>query len=380
MSHKIYIYDANRCKTDVRWSFMDGASLASVMREKLHRLEQKRLGHSPRFERLATRLLQHFPIADNSVLWLDKDPLATVRSLETGVWTLEIEEARADEFLSILLPLARQLYFTVFDPARELLVEYQESIGEYVFPASMAERDRLDPHALTDKFGRGSLRKYLVEILKPLLGKEGFVYEVLEGGGFQFRRKVEGGEQFIYGWVCTEQYGVCCSPVLKATSDRKFEVEKLRSPGEDFGYESAATFLSEEVKVLRRIWNPDWNNESIIATEYCRNFEEVDWLVEDLMAQAIPLLEKARTIEGVHWLFCQPDAKSLFGGNIYNRGSPPFRALYAARQADNSGFDEVARYFIERLEAGEKRCRMEDLQEWIRFFRDKVEPFGTGPA
>lgn len=136
MSHTFYIYDSDRCKDSNCWVH-PSANLIQAMSVRMAELEQQPLGRSPRLARLAHRLLQHFPLTEHGDLWQGQDPLATACSLEVGVWKLEIPEARRDEFLSVLLPLARQLYFTVFDPARELYVEFDSASGEYVFPASV---------------------------------------------------------------------------------------------------------------------------------------------------------------------------------------------------------------------------------------------------
>lgn len=200
MAYTLYIYDCDRCGYDVRHN---PDPLTSVLANLEEKLRQEQLGPSAVFERLAVRLLQSFPFPQESALWLDCDPLESVRQLQSGLWELAIADERADEFLKALLPLARALLLTVVDPQRALFVQYQPSYSDsdrLLFPQSaLDDYHRLDPHAASDKFTKASLRQHLIERLTTTLTEHGFKREIHKFYGFYFWRPLGESRQAIGG-------------------------------------------------------------------------------------------------------------------------------------------------------------------------------------
>jgi hypothetical protein len=333
MSYTLYIYDCDRCGGEARYSEMRGKNAIAEVMEKLDRIRacEQRRGPSVVFERLALRLLQRFPLPQEVALWQDGDLLETVHQLEDGLWTLEIAAERADELLAVLLPLARFLHLTVLDPQRGLLVQYQQFyIDGFVFPPSaLADYQRLDPEAATAQFTKAKLRRYLLEYLTPRLAEHGFQYKTHRSYSVNFQRQIDGKEQKICG--CIEG---------SSPDDYRGEFE-IVDPDLHSGIKSS---------ILREIVQPNWDNE-IHRTEFMRNFEEAEWLAEDLLKYGLPILDKARTLEGVDWLYNSPEAASVFFGNVYH--SNPFwrhiLAIKAATQVRNPHFEEIAIRLLEKF-------------------------------
>lgn len=333
MPYTLYIYDCDRCGGEARYSEMRGKNAIAEVMEKLDRIRgcEQRRGASVVFERLALRLLQRFPLPQEAALWQNCAPLETVQQLEDGLWTLEIAAERADEFLSVLLPLARFLRLTVLDSQRGLLVQYQAYYTDgFVFPPSaLADYRRLDPEAATAQFTKAKLRKHLLEYLTPRLAEHGFQYKTDRFYSVNFQRQIDGKEQKICGRI-------------EGSSPDDFRGEfEIVGPG-----------LHTGIKLfrLREIVQPNWNNEAR-RTEFMRNFEEAEWLAEDLLRYGLPILDKARTIEGVDWLYNSPEAASVFPGNVYH-SNPVWRhivAIKAAMQAHNPHFEEIASRLLEKF-------------------------------
>jgi hypothetical protein len=307
-------------------------AIAEVMEDlDIIRACEKRRGPSVVFERLALRLLQRFPLPQEVALWQGCDPLETVQQLQDGLWTLEIAAERADEFLSVLLPLARFLHLTVLDPQRGLLVQYQQFyIDGFVFPPSaLADYQRLDPEAANAQFTKAKLRRYLLEYLTPRLAEHGFQYKTHRFYSINFHRQIDGKEQKICGRI-------------EGTSPDDFRDEfEIVDPDFSLGFKHS---------MLRQVVQPNWKNESR-RPGFMRNFEEAEWLAEDLLKYGLPILDKARTPEGLDWLFNSPEAVSVFLGNVHY--SNPFwrdiMAIKAAMQVRNPHFEEIAGRLLEKF-------------------------------
>lgn len=334
MPYILYIYDCDRCGGEARYSEMRGKNAIAEVMEDLDRIRvcEQRRGASVVFERLALRLLQRFPLPQEAALWQGCDPLETVQQLQDGLWTLEIAAERADEFLSVLLPLARFLHLTVLDPQRGLLVQYQQSYNDgFVFPPSaLADYQRLDPEAASAQFTKATLRKHLLEYLTPRLEEHGFQYKTDSFYSVNFQRQIDGEEQKI------------CGRIEGSSPDDyhgRFIIEGL-------GFQSGIKLYD-----LRWVARPDWNSESSGRTEIIRNFEEAEWLAEDLLKYGLPILDKARTIEGVDWLYNSPEAASVFPGNVYHSNPiwRDIRAIKVAAQVRNPHFEEIANRLLEKF-------------------------------
>lgn len=330
MAYTLYIYDCDRCGYDVRHN---PDPLTSVLANLEEKLRKEQLGPSVIFERLAMRLLQSFPFPQESTLWLNLDPLEAVRELQSGLWELGIADERADEFLKALLPLARALLLTVVDPQRGLLVQYQPSYSDsdrLLFPQSaLADYHRLDSNVATDQFTQASLRQHIIERLTPALAEHGFKREIHKSYGFYFWRPFGDYRQSISGNI-------------EGTSpDYEFRDVSIGGGGRHP--------LSIELKKLRMHAQPAWDSEDSRRYRLARNFEWVGWMVDDILAYGLPILDKGRTSEGVDWLYNAPEGLKIFPGNVYN-SRPQQRdedAIIVAMQVGNPHFEDIASRLLE---------------------------------
>lgn len=340
MPYTLYIYDSIRCGGYLRYSDMRGRNAIAEVMERLDEIRacqnsNRKRGPSVVFERLALRLLQRFPFPQEASLWQNSDPLKTVQQLEDGVWTLEIAPERADEFLSVLLPLTRLLHLTVLDPQRSLLAQYEqlEEKGIIYPPSALAEYQRLDPEAATAKFTKANVRKHLLDSLKPRLAEHGFQYKTDKFYSIYFQREIDGVKQEICGRI-----------EGNSPDDYKCEL-KIESRGFD-------CWISTDLTYLRWTVQPKWfNNEMAGRTTYIRNFEEVEWLAEDLLKHGLLILDKALTPEGVDWLYNSPEAASVFIYNCYGpRGWGNYQAIRIAIHVRNPDFEEIVRRVLEHYD------------------------------
>ncbi len=238
----------------------------------------------------------------------------------------------------------------------------------------MADYQRLDPEAATAQFTKAKLRKHLLEYLTPHLAEHGFQYKTHSFYSVNFQRQIDGKEQKI------------CGRIQGASPDDFRGEFEIVDPDFSLGFKHS---------ILRQVVQPNWKNESRLR-DVMRNFEEAEWLAEDLLKYGLPILDKARTPEGLDWLFNSPEAVSVFFGNVHH--SNPFwrdiLAIKAATQVRNPHFEEIAGRLLEkfadkdviveklRTQIQEKQ-HPEDCERFealINYCRTSLQPIGDGAA
>lgn len=179
-----------------------------------------------------------------------------------------------------------------------------------------------------------------------------------------------------------------CRITLNCYSDRYFAFRKARNPGHP-GYEiypgSSSTFLYEPLGKIRAVAEPAWRNEHLHSTEHARTPEEIDWMVEDLLELGLPILEKARTIEGVNWLYTSEEAGKLYPDNLSQcregRTIAFYEAILYARWANDPHFEEIVEFVLDFNRSLDKRgWDQARIEEWVNCCRTITQPVGRGPA
>jgi hypothetical protein len=110
--------------------------------------------------------------------------------------------------------------------------------------------------------------------------------------------------------------------------------------------------LAVNLDGIRRMEQPAWKD---LQGDHWADYEEAaDWLADDLLRYGLPVLERARTVEGIDWLHNQaPGFKDFFHKRRIDKNAFDFsfalRALVYAWLAGNPEFDALRRHVEECL-------------------------------
>lgn len=394
--YPLYVFDASRHADILPSTVEDVASVARAVST----LREREVGLNPRFERLGWHLARHFPsppeklgadateeeieaYLDMESFWIGGPPDLQLQRWTDALWTPEILRIdKMPELLSVLLPLARQLRLDVFDEEQGI---YLPAMG---LPLPEGEGDRyrmsFDRKAYSPTlFSVESLRAFFVERLTLALAGLGFEYRSRTGDDFFFIRNIDGGEQIVRGIFRGRAPALSCEISLISCSDRlaaikrQFEGPNLVHPR---NYSMVFHVFFRRVRELAR---PAWNTFPFATSSYTTNEEEVDWMVADLLSFGLPILDKARTVEGVDWLFNSEDGAAVFPNNLHSPQSGitdyAHEATIYARLAANPRFDTIVSDVDRRL-AGYSETVVNRYKSLTVLCRDSVQPAGGGVA
>lgn len=396
MSYSLYIWDSSR--TSILYWPKDLSDIGQVVEH----LAKESPGFNKRFERLAQHLLRRFPLPipkpaagaskeeieayldQEESVWRSGNPVEEVRQLQGALWMPDIDPARAAEVLSVLLPMARELYLDVFDDQQGVYFP-PFFPGRQVIPPERANvRYALDPGAANPpKFTKATVRKHFIARLTPALAPHGFEPVLDPNASISFRREIDGGYQLITGLIGGSSPDYRCDLSLESLSRRFYAIRlaaaRPSEPSPNFDFYGSAFLTS--VKSIRNWLVPGWQLGG--DSEYARSPEEMDWMVEDLLRLGLPLLEKARTVEGMAWLYTSEDAQTVFPGNFWAgqkiRSIAAHKVLPYARLAGNLRFEEMASY-LSTCDYGMVRDNPKGLREIVDYCRNVLQPVGSGPA
>jgi hypothetical protein len=291
---------------------------------------------------------------------------------ELAFWTLAawqpklLAPRRIEELLHVLLPLARRLELHVFDAFQRIYLPGQsrlfaEGVRPEPDPPIPIERGETfrriyDPDYLQEQrcFEEIAYSSFFEEPLTAALGEHGFRKEPsFDVSKFKFVRSMDSVEQRIL----ISLMDVRCSPYLDMESDRIRHV--LERWGKNISKYRGVPFVDSVFYIpfdaIRAAMQPDWKNREFIS--FVMTQEDADWLIEDLLQHGLPLLDRARTVGGMDWLYNKNPvtARYIRDVGLHVTSPEPFfgRARLAtiyARLAGNPAFDEIARDFGKFME------------------------------
>ncbi|MFC7421564.1 hypothetical protein ACFQNF_17005 [Iodobacter arcticus] len=341
---------------------------------------------SARLSRLAKRLLMDFPLESNSEktsLWNGINPIHTVRDLPCQAWTIQIDSDQSNAFLRRLLPLARELRLDVFDLETETYYCH-DMLRSYVIPEEKtAMWYELDPIAANPvKYTKAKVAKRFAEQLTPALAEYGFmpVREKLDDGFlFYFEREVEGGSQVIRATASGSAGELKCRVSFEVYSQRfnrqltEFRLWSEETPRDD------SNQVSIDLPGLGALRDLSIG-KSLYSIDQCRSAEEIDWMIEDILGLSIFIFDKARTIQGMNWLFSNEEAKFIFPNNYFYKKKHGFAFFLYARLAGNLEFDKIAKEMLDVVKNETPLPNASTVDEIITFCREYISPIGDGPA
>lgn len=357
-------------------------------------MDELQVGLNPRFIRLAWHLSKRFPgdeglpkdATDEEIevyhdredpIWISRTtPLNDMLRHDTALWQPEVEMGHMADFMAALTPLARQLGLDIYDrmqgyylPAYGLPVPRDEAMyfrlsfdpeiakpGLYGYPNDKELREALLAKFIQHLSGHG------------FTPGEGFSYPM-----FPIKRPVPGGLQVIQPIVPAYS----CNPMLIAKSARYAALRQALEPNKPSV--SPAEVFSFSFIAVRELVQPAWQGLDPART---RNMEEVDWLLSELIQHGLPILEKARTIKGMDWLYNNPEAAKLFPHNRLHRRDSHNQALAAvayAYWAGNPEFDAIVAERLDNIPSDEAEGRAL-IKACADYLRAKEQPMGDGIA
>lgn len=233
-----------------------------------------------------------------------------------------------------------QLFLSVYDPQLKLYMLMWAGELELCLTSQMTVYQQFNPQ-LDFKYTKANLRKRLKQGLSPVLEASGFKDEVDHSYSVFYRRNINGIEQLIKGWI-EKQRG-------EYRLNLSFEVS----------FNDNLLFMLKFYELRGVVWDRLGLEDSLRYNHYviieCRNNEEVDWIVDEILTYGLPIMEKASSFKGMNWLFNSPEAKNVFYHNRFIdwpgfchhlRSNYYYRALKIARLANSSELDQ---YVIDQL-------------------------------
>jgi len=105
-------------------------------------------------------------------------------------------------------------------------------------------------------------------------------------------------------------------------------------------------------------------------------------MVSDLLGFGLPVLERARTVEGVDWLFNSEAAAEVFSDNLHGARSitdDHEQATIYARFVGSPRFDAIVADIEQRI-AKQHSMVTERYRALVELCRTSVQPVGSGVA
>ena len=328
----------------------------------LDRLSAQKPGPSPRLERLLGLLAQQHP----GKVWASSTSLGQAIELtplppglkgegrDAALWTLSVELDDPGE-LEVVVPdmlfWARELGLDVYDEMQGVFLPWRgkpvpwETGAKYAVQSGWGRPLKAWPSAL-------DLRQGLIAGLTQALCFDGFAFAPEPGWDAVFVRKIEDGYQKVSarlkgqapGWLCDFAIEQGSQTLTKAVAAAGYPL------GNPNGLNKA--FLLD-LSDFRSLHNPGWDRLGAKQDKLAWTEGWVDWMLDDLKALVLPVLDKAQTPEGLDALYHRPEVGKLFPwalrplGEIDNEVMEPVLAI--AHAAHNPEFEALAKRIEDQL-------------------------------
>jgi hypothetical protein len=293
---------------------------------------------------------------------------------DDALWQPWINLTYMADFLSLLVPTARKLGLDIYTRTHGI---YLPAAGMAV-PTQEGSRFRLtyDPEVATPSLcnfpNKQAQQDALLASFKQVLAPHGF-----EAGAdfvhpfFILRRQVEEGEQLVMALF----HAFGCDFLLQTKSMRFAVLNQTLAPDEtdDLG------LFNVWFGGVRNHVNPAWKNLNNSERFYIRNQEEVDWLLFDLVQQGLLILDKARTIKGMDWLYNSAAGAKLLPVNT-NSINETLAAVAYAYWAGNPDFDNIIEKLRGQLQENQDIEDSECFEVLVNYCRTELQPMGDGVA
>jgi hypothetical protein len=328
----------------------------------LDRLSAQKPGPNPRLERLLGLLAQHHP----GKVWASSTSLGQAIELtplppglkgegrDAALWTLSVELDDPGE-LEVVVPdmlfWARELGLDVYDEMQGVFLAWRgkpvpwETGAEYAVQSGWGRPLKAWPSAL-------DLRQGLIAGLTQALCFNGFAFAPEPGWDAVFVRKIEDGYQKVSARLKGQAPGWLCDFAIEQGSQTL--TKAVAAAGYPLGNPNRLNkaFLLD-LSDFRSLHNPGWDRLGAKQDKLAWTEGWVDWMLDDLKALVLPVLDKAQTLEGLDALYHRPEVGKLFPlavrplGEIDNDVMEPVLAI--AYAAHNPEFEALAKRIEDQL-------------------------------
>jgi hypothetical protein len=129
---------------------------------------------------------------------------------------------------------------------------------------------------------------------------------------------------------------------------------------------------------FRSLHNPGWARLGAKQDKLAWTEGWVDWMLDDLKALVLPVLDKAQTLEGLDALYHRPEVGKLFPwavrplGEIDNDVMEPVLAV--AHASRNPGFDALAKRIVDQLSSNSETAYLKVVSSLLAVLRWEASP------
>ena len=362
----------------------------------LRMLERARPGANPRFERLMTLLDRAHP--GHGVEFSGRADGQDMRAPEgagqrfgpgadQAVLQLTIDLERCD--LSAVMPdllfWSRELGLDVFDELQGIFLPWRglplpkEAGLQFARGSGWATPLKVWNNAL-------ELRQVLIDRLTHRLVDHGYGFRVEPGYDAVFERKTDDGFQRIAARIGGEHPGLTCQFDIEQGS-RRF-TQTMQQAGYPLGNpDGTRLILNQQLVFFRWRHHPGWGRLPGSVAHQVWTQGWLDWMLEDLSALVLPVLDMARSAEGLNALYNEPAYAASFPGALNEAGdvdtSRTLPALAAAFFSGSPHFERLALRCLKQLRQNEQPgridARVEQVTRLISTLRASA-PAGMGTA
>ena len=228
------------------------------------------------------------------------------------------------------------------------------------------------------------LRQAVIDRLTRRLSFHGWQFQTEPGFDAVFWRPVSDGYQRITARLKGDLPALSCDIVIEQGS--RWFTQAMRQAGYPLGNPSALNKIFQfDLVDFRLLHSPGWLrwiDTGLVALTWSEGW--LDWLLDDLESQAIPVLNKAQTMDGLYGLFLDPANAGTFPANVPQIGAADpgsFEAVLAVAFAcEHRGLDALISRFDTQLKSQGSEASRFAMQRLVRALRELPRPVSVSSA
>lgn len=339
-------------------------------------------GMNPRFERLLVLADRTFPgkvsaftgRSGNEVGVSGLPPKMQGEGRTGALLTVAVDSGDLRVVMPELLCWARELGLDVFDEVRRVFLPWRGKplpidIGMEYAQASGWGRP------LCVWSGAMELRQVLIDRLTRRLSLRGWQFMTEPGFDAVFVRPVSDGNQRLMARLTGEMPALCCDIAVEQRS--RWFTKAMGQAGYPLGNPNGlSTVFQLDLTDFRLLHNSGWKrwlDTGHMVLAWSEGW--LDWLLDDLEEQVIPVLDRAQTMDGLNSLFLEPVGATSFPANVSRSGyiePERMRAVLAVACAcGHGGFDELVSRFEAQLKSQGSKASIEAMTRLVRALREQ---------
>lgn len=341
-------------------------------------LERARPGANPRFERLLNLLdrvhpghgleaggsADGLPIQAGDGSGQRFGPGADQAVLRIS---LDLDTCDLPKIMPDLLFWSRELGLDVYDELQQIFLPWRslpvpkETGLSFARQSGWATPLKVWNNAL-------ELRQVLIDRLTHLLIDHGYGFRVEPGYDAVFERETDDGFQSIAARIGGEHPALTCKFDIEQGS-RRF-TQAMQRAGYPMGNpDGTRLIVNEQLVSFRTLNHPGWDRLPGHVVHLVWTQGWLDWMLDDLGVLVLPVLEQARTAEGLCKLYTDPQSSGRFPRAVKEHGDVSrfamLPAIAAAYFAGSPQFDLLTLRCLKQLEQSAKPGQLDGQLDQI---------------